>query len=506
MKFILRIFPISFLLIFFSINGNSQNINHICATDQHANMDQYLKNIDVLRSGIVHTRGAITYVPVNYVLGARTNGTGRVNEALVLDMHCHLNERYADMEIQFYIKDGTFTYINNDQFYDEHARATAIMTFNADPNAVNVFLPKSADPLGADPGTVLGYYSPQRDWLVMRSTQAKSRSETLPHEMGHLFSLMHPHFGWDAVPFDRDHANWPTAPTISPGGIPTEYVDRRNCLTGGDMLCDTPSDYNPNAVGSGNCLYSDGAKDPSGTSIDPDETLIMAYFDDNCVERFSDDQQSMIKIDLNSNRRAKFRRDNYTPPATMVAENIWVNPPSINSGNVTIDWADVSGASHYLLEYATNKFFLNGTTTFATVAQSSFEFTNLEAGKQYFYRIRPFNPAVTCSRVSKIFSFEVSGGSVSSADDISFVKNFSVFPNPAKRDGQISVSIVSGESFEGEVSVFDLAGKEIFAQKRFFAQGDNQFPIEMDTDMSGVFILFIKSDAGILKKKIVVTD
>ena len=511
MKFSLKLFSIAFFTLIFSASGFSQNINHICGTDQMSYKDQYLDHIETLRKGgIVKERGAITYLPINYILGARTNGTGRVSEAAVLDMHCHLNERYAEQEIQFYIKSGEFTYINNDDFYENHGQATAIMTFKSDANAINVFLPRYAD-IGTGPqGSVLGYYSRQRDWLVVRNNQASNRHETLAHEMGHLFGLWHPHLGWDAEGFNDTHPDWPIAPKISPGGQPTEYVDGRNCSTASDMLCDTPADYNPESVGSGDCFYNDGAKDPAGVLIDPDETLIMAYFDDMCVERFSQDQQDMIRIDLNSNRRAKWRNTGFTPPATTVGEDVWVNSPTapvpFNNGKVTLNWGDVPGATHYLIEISSNKFFVNGTTEFFTVEGSSTELTDIEPNEQYYYRIKPFNLAVSCSKISNIFSFTTTTSSVSSANDISFVKNFSVFPNPVKRNGELSVNVVSDESFEGDITVFDLTGKEVHTQKQFFKQGGNQFPIEMNAELSGVFILFIKTDSGILKQKFVVTD
>lgn len=512
MRFITRALPIFGLLMMFSLTGISQHANGTCGTnDLHPlTVERYQENIDVLRSGAVLPRtGAITYVPIKYILGARSNGTGRVEETALLDMHCKLNQMYADQDVQFYIKDGTYSYINNDQFYNEHKRTEAIaMAANADPNAVNVFIPKDANNDGNTVGVTLGYYTPSRDWLVVRIDQINSQSQTLPHELGHFLSLAHPHVGWECEPFGSDVQGWPKAPTLSPcpPSRPSEYADGSNCKVAGDLLCDTPADYNGLRVNG--CVYNLGAQDPTGELIDPNEKLIMAYFSDNCVSEFSEEQKQMIQIDLASARRAKLKLGTWSPPATSVGTNFWINSPTspvpFSDGKVTLDWADVTGATHYIVELATNRFF-SGSEFFSTKG-SSIELENISAGQKYSYRIKPYNLAVTCTSFSSTFSFQAAGTSVSSADDISFVRSFSVFPNPAKRDGQVFVSVVSDESFEGDVKVLDLTGKIVYDGTRQFKTGDNEFPIEPNTEMSGVYILYVKTNAGVLKQKFVVSE
>ena len=517
MRSVLRIISVATVLLMFLIVDLYGQHNHegVCGTPTNATLNRLLNNKKAIKEGLVYKRNAITYVPIKYILVARTNGTGRVSEEAVLDMHCHLNEVYLDQEIQFYIKDGTFnTTINNDVVYSSHERAqNTIMNLNKDDSAISCFLLQDAQ-RGTGPGNTLGYYTPQYDWMVVENGQVNGILQTLPHELGHFFSLLHPFNGYDSEPFESSSPGWPTAPVVAPGSslggqgsVRSELMDRSNCDTAGDYLCDTEVDYNANMVGSTSCIYSGGAKDPNGVTIDPDETLIMAYFSDQCVERFTENQKEVILADLASPERNRLEKG-WTPSAIDVSSNVTIAYPTedavaVANGTLTVDWYDVPGATHYIFELGTNRFF-NSSESFM-IEGSSIELTDL-TNRQYFYRIRPFNPYNTCAPKTNAFSFTIVNNQATSTKEIDFVKNFSVFPNPANRNGEVFVSVLSNESFEGEVSIVDFTGKTIYRSFEKFVSGDNQIPVQLNIDANGVYLMLIKSDAGILKKKFVVNE
>lgn len=486
-----------------------------CGTVTDATKERLLRNKAAVANGLVKSRSAITYVPVKYHLVARGDGTGRVNEDQVFRMHCRLNEAFLDQEIQFYIQDGIFNYIDNDQVYDNHAFTQGtFMQFNKDDDAVNVFIPRDAEPSGGSLGTTLGYYTPSRDWIVLRSDQVNASSSTFPHEMGHFFSLLHPHNGWDSDPFTPNSPTWPMAPITAPNprngmAVPTELMDRSNCNVGGDYLCDTPPDYNF-GFGWTTCNYNRGALDPNGDEVDPDETLIMAYFLDNCVTRFTDEQKTMIEADLASPERNYLDVNAYTPPPGDIDPNniVAVFPTNggttpHNGGMVEVDWSFIPGADNYILEYATNPILANSTKVF--VNGSSVELTGLDDKATYFYKLRPYNLVNTCATQSALFSFSVDSD-FTSVKEIDFVDNFKVFPNPTSLGGQIFINLSSEKFFDGTVEVYNLTGQKIYQANEQFTTGNNQIPVRANTTSNGIYTLIVKSSSGILKEKFVVND
>jgi len=507
MRSVLKLTLSAIFSLVFSLSAIAQHKHTgFCGTEDGAGMDRLIKNIAAIKAGIVKKRGTVTYVPMTYVIVGRTNGTGRIDDEDVLDMHCHLNEVYLQQNIQFYIKDGTFVYLDNDAVYTDHLRTVnTFMRANNDADAVTTFIVQDIDFTGSV-GDVLAYYDPSRDWMVIQNNQVNDNSQTFPHELGHFFSVQHPHIGWESAPFRAGEPGWPIAPRISPDGLPTELADGSNCTVAADLLCDTPPDYN--ALFNNGCVYNGGAMDPNGERINPNEALIMSYFGDNCVDEFTDDQKDVIEADLASSDRNRLEK-NFTPTSITVSNNIFpIYPPEdaavpVSAGELLVDWADALGATHYIFELSSNPFFTTSETWM--VEGSSIDLTDLTDSK-YFYRIRPFNVYNTCSNLSRVMSFTINNDQATSTKEIDFVKNFSVFPNPVSRNGQVFVSVNSEESFDGELSVLDFTGKTIYRSSERFTSGSNQIPVDLDIDSNGVYLMFIKSETGILKQKFVVNE
>lgn len=512
MKNVLWAISCAFLMTF-SINAGAQNTRAVCGTPANATMDQLLKAKAMLESGFIKQRGAITYVPVKYHLVARTNQTGRVDETDVLKMHCHLNDVYEDQEIQFFIKDGEFNYINNNVVYDDHVGTQGtIMQFNRDGNAMNIFIVNDATPAGGgqSPGTVLGYYSPSRDWIVMRIDQVNANSQTLPHEAGHFFGLPHPFNGWESDPFDSGDMGWPIAPAISPNGSnPTELQDGSNCANAGDMICDTPPDYNFGLINGNSCIYSGGAKDPNGVTVNPDETLIMSYFNDNCVNKFSDDQKDIIAANLASADR-NFLDNNFAPPGDVVSNDlIAIFPPDgsnaqFSNGEINLDWEDMDGANAYILEFASNQFFSDVRAYFLNESFATVD--GIENLKKYYWRVRAYNWANTCAAnvTSNTVSFTADMNGVSSVNNIDFVKQFTVYPNPANSGQGINVFVQTRESFDGTVALYNLTGQLVYQMKFNFQHGENIVRLPGNNIEHGVYMVHVKSGSGVLSSKVMV--
>ena len=105
---------------------------------------------------------------------------------------------------------------------------------------------------------------------------------TIGHELGHFFGLYHPH---ESKPYGK------------------EFVNETNCLTAGDLLCDTPAEPDVSLLNlvDSYCHYTGniGANlvDPNGDGYVPTTTNIMSYTPEKCVKGFTKDQfERMINV------------------------------------------------------------------------------------------------------------------------------------------------------------------------------------------------------------------
>ena len=98
---------------------------------------------------------------------------------------------------------------------------------------------------------------------------------TLPHEIGHFFSLYHTH----------GKSNF---------GSTDELANGQNCGVAGDEMCDTPAD--PMVFGKidDNCRYTGKDKDKNGQSFNPPTSNMMSYSNNQCLREFTAQQYARI--------------------------------------------------------------------------------------------------------------------------------------------------------------------------------------------------------------------
>jgi hypothetical protein len=506
-KKVLNLFILSILSVSFAIG---QAIQNPCGTTYDMQMEileRTKANKETLRNNPIGFRD-VQYVPLRFHIVSKSDGKGGVSEQKIYDQLCELNETYLGINIQFYLK--PFNYINNSTMYSNHTGTSFLMQSNKDAGAINLFIVQDAQtPTGI--GTTLGYYTPQFDWLVVKISEVGRFKKTISHEVGHFFSLDHPFLGWDHEPYDEATHGNPVGAN-SPEGNPNEYQDGSNCETAGDLICDTPPDYNF-GFGWGNCNYTGGTMDPGGTVVDPQEINIMSYFLNCAVEDyiFSPMQGELMITDLNSQSRNYIRPD-YIPsheeltgiPQLIAPLNDELQPAY---NTVHLEWEPVEGANHYFLEISrissfSTDFWRYKTTVYGT---SKTVVEDFEVNKSYYWRVRAVNETNTCATYSSNGKFKT--GTTVAVNELDIIEEMNVVPNPVSNNTSIQLRMNIEETFEGQINMVDLTGKVIKQLPRQqFNAGLNTYEVSLNGEAPGIYFLNVISKEGMATRKVVITD
>ena len=113
-----------------------------------------------------------------------------------------------------------------------------------------------------------------KDRFIIMQKGCSVNGATLAHEIGHFFGLLHTHETFRGV----------------------EFVDGSNCGTAGDLLCDTPADFNLAQGGLTGCTYNGNFADPSGNLYNPDPSNLMSYAPSVCRRKFSEMQNELMNF------------------------------------------------------------------------------------------------------------------------------------------------------------------------------------------------------------------
>ncbi len=517
---------IAFLLTPLSMKAQKTPICGLSAQDARI----VFNNMQELRERhpYVTTLRAVAYVPVWFHLVAKTDGTGRISMVKVLEMLCEWNRLYAanGVELQFYIKG--INNINNSTLYDD------VRTFNGETalkaqkkaDGINVFIVNNANEAGQTNSTVLGYYQNtttgvpyDADWLVIIKQQTSAAGAvTIVHEIGHFFGLSHTFLGWEACPFEPTSAV-PCAPatincfdgTIYPVENAARTGTSANCATAGDGFCDTPPDYNL-GFGASTCSYIGLACDPKGIKIDPDEKNMMGYFV-GCETSFSTMQKTAMQNNyLNHAKRANLRTGNVTPQATAftIASATLVAPingaTTSKFNNFNLSWQAVTNATAYVVEISKSPTLFDSRTFVATTnalnVNSSMAPAYFVANTTYYWRVKPYNSFAACGPLSSVQSLKT--GLVNATNDISSVSNFEVTPTPLSKNQVLTLHLTTETAFDAQVKIFNSAGQLVQTEKRAFDAGFSTQTLSVAGLQSGLYILSVASEKGVLNRKIIV--
>ncbi len=358
----------------------------------------------------------ITYIPVRINLFRNNDQTGGLSLQEMNDGMSKVNKTFlrAGKGIQFYLAGEKPNYADDSTFStflsevkDASSKTTeerAVAKF-AVKNAINLF---SAGRVTSGKKELGGYaYFPRVDngsnLIVMSNSVFNDKDNTLTHEFGHYFGLPHT--------FDRTNSEDISERELVTR-LKTETKGRKpaNCDTGGDMICDTPSDpydFKPKVV---NCVYSDTTlKDANGDLYNPMTNNIMDYYFCTSIVltpgQFNVMGGAALSARMSKEAEYNFRPDSTWKP-TAVISPIIAKPTVDSLNNVTISWKDNSNNEMgFFVERATN---IKG--PFVAVGGAAPDSTvfvdkNVARNIKYYYRIKPSN--TTINSLSKVDSVMV---------------------------------------------------------------------------------------------------
>jgi len=216
----------------------------------------------------------ITTVTIKAQIIRTTAGSGGLSVSDLNDAIDNMNAYYASAFMEFFLCDG-INFIDDTSYYNfDTSQESALTSANNVSGLINIYF---ANSVSSGASGLCGYaYTPGGPDVILMANSCTTNGSTLPHEVGHFFSLRHTH--------------GPSNSTLT-----TELVDGSNCDTDGDLICDTPADPQ---LGSSNvdinCIYTGTTTDANGATFVPDPTNILSYSRKECRTYLSPQQYARI--------------------------------------------------------------------------------------------------------------------------------------------------------------------------------------------------------------------
>jgi len=375
--------------------------------------------------------GGIIQVPIQVHMLLTDEGNGLYNLLYLDEAICTLNKDFEQTGFQFYMEHN-INYIKSTK-WDNHEGfrdGIEMMKINNVPNVINCYIV-------TNPAGNCGYFAWDGDAIALSKSCLGGGSHTWAHELGHYFSLPHTFYGWEGISYS---GKIPTGEYQSRVWTQIENVSRDNCKGQADGYCDTPPDYISSRWSCDENKQSPYfLKDIDSVSFQADGSLFMSYSNDRCMNRFSADQSEAMRKFLNFNR-SSLLRSNIVPLYMESLDKTEMSPLDssvVNDQNVTFSWPKIEGAEGYIFQLARNSAFTI-TVKFISLNTNQITIDNLVSGRNYYWRVKPFNKFDFCHKVSDTRFFQYSTISSVSINQNSN-SDITIYPNPVSNSNEVII-------------------------------------------------------------------
>ena len=414
----------------------------------------------------------ILYVPLTVHLVGNDDTLGLFPYTSMSAALCRLNLDYAPAKIQFFLE-GDPHKIGN-QAYNDHATVMegyAMMLENDVENTINSYFV-------ADPAGNCGYNLPYASVAVSNGCAAPG-DHTWAHEIGHNLRLPHPFYGWEQNDYNvgspapdtiitTAYTFFQSVPIFNPDTIiydtmVVELLDGSNSTYAADGFSDTKADYlsyrwQCNAANSESTVTQ---IDPAGQPFNSDGTLFMSYSLDACSDRFSDQQIAAMRANLLT-EKIDFLYNQEVPPPVSTNPTTLLAPDDLEQtpyDYVTLAWASVEGATHYILQTSPSSAF-GFLVTEQWLTDTTFTLTNLIQNKNYYWRVQAVNSHFFCTPLSPKRNFKTTDAV--NAVTITDASSWHVSPSLAQAGTPILVRTQGAPT--GALVLTDALGRTIWQQ------------------------------------------
>jgi hypothetical protein len=174
----------------------------------------------------------------------------------------------------------------------------------------------------------------------------------------------------------------------------------------------------------------------------------------------------------------------------------------------TLTWDPVPNATHYIVEINIATSFPSGQLMKDEVIvanATSYTTTQLDANKNYHWRIIPYSDGHFCASPSSSKSFSTSNYA-SNVNTIQGVEEVQLMPNPANRGQLANLVIKSDKAFEAGITIYDVSGRLVSMEQKTVASGSTVHPINTTDLSAGIYIVAVQSANGVINNKLVITE
>jgi len=501
------------LVLGYSLNAQHDHAQCGMTTMDQQTLVEFVQEFNKNRDLYSTNRADKLNVPIKFHIVRRSNGTGGITPpTLVYDQFERMRRDFIAADMNLYLYENSFNYINNTAIYENPGNASNTVQNAKDDDALNIFITENAN-TSSGLGTVLGFYDPNRDFIIIRITDVAGATSSLSHELGHMFSLPHTFFGWESEPYNEASHGNPCLLTMAPGsGVRVEKVDGTNCTSAADRICDTPVDFNFGFTSNG-CNYNQTIFDQNEDLIQPGVNNYMGYFI-GCDEYvFTQGQIDVMRANwalnaYNGNDRS-FLRSDYVPTSDTVNHDYSIVAPAPASttdfyNSVVLDWTDADGAQAYQVDVnAINT--STGESSFLSqvVTASEIEITDLDPGVFVSWTVKAFNEAYGGAPVLSSNFF--AGSAATSVDDLNgLLSELRVGPNPIQSGGDLFISMELAEAAAMTISLHDITGKLHVNAIADFAAGHSEYNLGTKGVTAGLYLLKVTHGDASTYRKIII--